>query len=103
MKVPPTWKWSLLGDEADINQMALTESSDAGREFFYIDLGCVSGGRISLPPYRVKFKDAPSRARRLFGQGDVLMATVRPLLGGFGYVDFAAQDCVCSTGFAVIH
>jgi len=32
----------------------------------------------------------------------VLLATVRPNLRGFGYIDFDAVDLICSTGFSVL-
>ena len=50
----------------------------------------------------VRGSDAPSRARRAFQKGDILLSTVRPNLKAFAYVDFEADQCVASTGFAVL-
>jgi type I restriction enzyme S subunit len=103
MKVPSGWKWSSLDHVVEINRASLAENCSEEQEFFYIDLGSVDSGQVAFPGERIKLRDAPSRARRLFERGDVLMATVRPLLGGFAYVDFRPDDYVCSTGFAVLH
>ena len=96
------WKTSRLGYLVSINPETLPESTDRGREFRYIDLSSVESGALSLPPTTTRFCDAPSRARRLLKTGDILLATVRPGLHGYAYVDFDAGDCVCSTGFAVL-
>lgn len=102
MSAPDGWKWASLGDVAEINRAALPETCDPDKSFFYLDLGSIEQGRIVSPDSRIKFCEAPSRARRLFERGDVLMATVRPQLGGHVYVEFTADDHVCSTGFAVL-
>lgn len=96
------WKEVRLGDVADVNRESLSSKTPEERRFFYIDLSSVSNGRITCPQSTIRFGSSPSRARRLFRQHDVLMATVRPNLLGHGYVDFDASDMVCSTGFAVI-
>jgi type I restriction enzyme S subunit len=103
MKVPSGWRWALLADAVEINRASLAENCSEERDFFYIDLGSVDNGQVAFPCQRIKFRDAPSRARRIFERGDILMATVRPLLGSFAHVDFRPDDCVCSTGFAVLH
>src|SRR5690606_12013993 len=54
------------------------------------------------PDKKIRLSDAPSRAKRLFEKNNILMSTVRPNLQGFTFVDFDTDDCVCSTGFAVV-
>ena len=103
MSAPKGWKWASLGDVVEINRAALPETCDPEKVFYYLDLGTIEQGRISFPDSRIKFREAPSRARRIFERGDVLMATVRPQLGGHGYVGFSVDDHICSTGFAVFH
>ncbi|HOX01790.1 MAG TPA: restriction endonuclease subunit S [Candidatus Paceibacterota bacterium] len=103
MSAPKGWSWAVLGDLVEVNRETLSEACDPKREFYYLDLGCIEEGRISLPTSRITFREAPLRARRLFETGDVLMAAVRPQLGGHGYVGFHAKAYVCSTGFAVLH
>lgn len=103
MSAPKGWKWGSLGDVVEVNRAALPENCDPEKVFYYLDLGSIDLGRVSFPESRIKFREAPSRARRIFERGDVLMATVRPQLGGHGYVAFEVLDHICSTGFAVLH
>jgi len=96
------WKSVRLGDVASVNDKALGQNTEDNYDFYYIDLSCIKEGTITLPSNKIKFKNAPSRARRIFKRNDVLMATVRPNLLGHCYVDFDSEDKICSTGFAVV-
>ena len=68
----------------------------------YIDISAVSNGMIDIPEDTVRFSEAPSRARRIVRQHDVLMSTVRPYLQSFAMVTCDAPNLVASTGFAVL-
>lgn len=97
------WQWKKLSSIAYINRKSLSESTLPDFEFKYIDLSSVKQGTIKLSRRNIRFSDAPSRARRLANNGDVLMATVRPNLQGFAYIEnLPNDDFVFSTGFAVI-
>jgi type I restriction enzyme S subunit len=96
--------WSIvhMSDVAMINQETLSETTPVDREFVYVDLGAVDHGHIEWSPGRVRFDESPSRARRIVAAGDILMATVRPMLLGFARLAELDEDVVASTGFAVI-
>ena len=87
---------------ATINDEALSESTDADFELTYIDIGNVdSQGRVSgIATYR--FEDAPSRARRIVRDGDVIISTVRTYLQAIAPVEDPPENLVVSTGFAVV-
>ena len=87
---------------ASINDDALGEDTDADFEISYIDIGNVdSSGHISeLASYR--FEDAPSRARRLVQDGDVVISTVRTYLQAITQIHEPPDNLVVSTGFAVV-
>jgi type I restriction enzyme, S subunit len=87
---------------ASINDDALTEETDDDLEIRYIDIGNVnSSGEIQeIATY--KFKAAPSRARRLVKDGDVIISTVRTYLKAIAPITNAKDNLVVSTGFAVI-
>lgn len=91
-----------LGDVCSINDQSTDPS---GREtFVYIDISSVNG-RTGEIDYTNKLNgtDAPSRAKRLFRQGDILLSTVRPNLRNCAYVDREdTANCIASTGFAII-
>lgn len=50
----------------------------------------------------MRLTDAPSRAKRLVKEGDIIYSTVRPIQRHYGYVTSPAENLVVSTGFAVI-
>ena len=87
---------------ATINDEALSESTDADFELAYIDIGNVdSQGRIhDIVNYR--FEDAPSRARRIVRDGDVIISTVRTYLQAIAPVENPPDNLIVSTGFAVV-
>lgn len=94
-----------LGEIADINKCSVDPISKFGdEEFIYLDITSVENGtgEVNYSNF-IKGKDAPSRARRKISNKDILLSTVRPNLKAFGYVSYNdIDDCVASTGFAVI-
>ncbi|GIX39126.1 MAG: hypothetical protein KatS3mg128_0175 [Silanimonas sp.] len=87
---------------ATINDEALSESTDADFELAYIDIGNVdSQGRVhDIVNYR--FEDAPSRARRIVRNGDVIISTVRTYLQAIAPIENPPDNLIVSTGFAVV-
>lgn len=100
--IPADWEIVHFDDVATINQRTLPETTDPEHSFHYVDLSAVKDGSIRRPSSRIRFADAPSRARRLAAQGDIVMATVRPNLRGFALPTFDTSGFVFSTGFAII-
>lgn len=87
-----------------INAESLGPATPPGFTFDYIDISSVSRGQISWHDVRrLKFKDAPSRARRRLRLGDVLLCTVRPALQAHAHITADnAIPRVGSTGFAAL-
>ncbi|MED4343695.1 restriction endonuclease subunit S [Heyndrickxia coagulans] len=100
--IPKDWCVKRLKDIAEINKESLKGNTDKEYKFYYYDLSSVNKGKLLKPTEKIQFKNAPSRARRVFKRNNILMSTVRPYLQGFAYIDFESDDCICSTGFAVI-
>ncbi len=100
--LPAGWQVVKLCEVANINRNSLAQNTSPDYQFYYVDLSCVDCGHITLPTTKISFKTAPSRARRIFQQEDILMSTVRPNLMGHTFIAFQATGMVCSTGFAVI-
>ena len=71
-------------------------------KFQYISLSDVSTGKISKTLEHHVFSSAPSRARRVVTEGDLLLATVRPNLKGFAKARKEHDGFIASTGFAVL-
>jgi len=87
---------------ATINDETLSESTDADFELAYIDIGNVdSQGRVhDIVDHR--FEDAPSRARRIVRDGDVIISTVRTYLQAIASLENPPANLIVSTGFAVV-
>ncbi|MGO3424220.1 MAG: restriction endonuclease subunit S [Pseudoalteromonas distincta] len=85
-----------------IDQKSLGKKTPEDFTFSYISLSDVSSGNISKTLEKHSFKSAPSRARRVLQNGDIILATVRPNLQGFAKITEEFSHCVASTGFAVL-
>lgn len=96
------WRRCRLGDLVDVNPESLRSETDEDYEFFYLDLSSVSEGRVEWPENTIRFGEAPSRARRIVRQHDILLSTVRPNLRGHARLDHEVSNVVASTGFAVL-
>lgn len=72
-------------------------------EFKYIDVSSVSRVALSITESTTLMgAEAPSRARRLVRNGDVIFATIRPTLKRIAQVTPDLDGSVCSTGFFVL-
>jgi type I restriction enzyme M protein len=72
-------------------------------DFIYIDIESVENGTGKISYSKLLSpKSAPSRARRIIRNGDVIVSTVRPNLKAFAYLENLPKNCLASTGFAVI-
>ncbi|SBS63560.1 restriction endonuclease subunit S [Vibrio atlanticus] len=96
------WNRYSLSDLVDIDRKSLGKKTHEDFEFKYISLSDVAGGVISKDLENVVFSNAPSRARRILQDGDILLSTVRPNLKGFAKVTRSYSECIASTGFSVL-
>ena len=87
---------------AEIDPEALRESTSPRYKFKYVDISCASNGKLTLPSDFIEFADAPSRARKIVRDGDVIVSTVRPNLKAFAFCRLADGPYIASTGFAVL-
>lgn len=100
--VPEHWLVKPLKRWARISGRVLLETTDEDFEFRYLDIGAVGTGFLMEPPERMRFADAPSRARRILKKGDTIISTVRTYLKAVYFVSEDADDLIASTGFAVL-
>ncbi|WP_455248018.1 restriction endonuclease subunit S [Rothia aeria] len=88
-----------LGELVAFNKSSIKTGQFA--EIDYIDIKSVGQGIVeSATHYR--FADAPSRARRMVHDGDVIYSTVRPERQAFSPIFMPAPNLIVSTGFAVM-
>lgn len=100
--VPKGWSVMQLGHAASADDDSLNENLNGLREFCYVDISAVDHIAGIMSSSRVAAADAPSRARRLAKEGDVLVSTVRTYLKAIAEVTREYAECVFSTGFAVL-
>ena len=115
-EVPAHWDVRPLKHWVAVNRSVLPDDTDADYVLDYLDIGSVATGYLVAPPERMRFRDAPSRARRIVRLGDTVVSTVRTYLKAVWHAeqvtglianrepDPAAHDgeLIASTGFAVL-
>jgi type I restriction enzyme S subunit len=101
-EVPEHWQEKPLKTITSINDEVLPESLSPDYEIEYVDIGSVSLANGIEKTEAMPFGDAPSRARRIPRDGDVLVSTVRTYLKAIAPVINPPLNLVASTGFAVV-
>lgn len=96
------FKYLNFSDVVGIDQQNLKNKTADDFSFKYISLTDVKFGVIEKSSEYISFKNAPSRARRILKEGDILLATVRPNLQGFARVKKEHSEMIASTGFSVL-
>lgn len=101
-EVPEHWEGKPLKYLCTYNDDTLSETTPKETEIQYIDIGSVSAVNGISKIETMIFKDAPSRARRIVRDGDVIVSTVRTYLEAIASIDNPPENLVVSTGFIVI-
>lgn len=91
---------AVLGDLVTVNGSKAKPYGDDS--ILYLDIASLGDGFISWPQDRVKWNEAPSRARRLAPPGATLWSTVRPNRRAHALLTRAPENLVVSTGIAVL-
>jgi len=89
-----------LKEVAKVNEISISSKSYPAN-IYYIDIASVDNGFITAAQ-EIKFSEAPTRARRIVKNKDILLSTVRPNLRHYAFVQNAKDNTIASTGFAVI-
>lgn len=102
--LPYGWKSDRLKDVALVNALSLPANTNPGYEFDYLEISNVDyyGVIDRRAIERLRFEDAPSRARRCVRSGNTLISSVRPNLQAVAFMADVHDVLVCSTGFNVV-
>lgn len=98
--IPESWKWVRLRVVVYSRGQVSPRS-----KFSYIDIGSIDNKNQRLNPEEniIDANQAPSRARKIVDQGDILYSTVRPYLHNMCIIDRPfAYAPIASTGFATM-
>jgi len=90
----------LVGDIAEINAESLKKNHSLS-SIKYLDTSSVTENRFDEAEILEATK-APSRAKRIVRDKDIIISTVRPNLKHFGFIEKPDDNLIVSTGFAVI-
>ncbi len=101
-KIPTHWRVRRLKYLATVNDEALPENTAPDTEITYVDIGNVDSVRGITGTQDLMFEDAPSRARRIVRQGDIIISTVRTYLKAIARIESTDTNLIVSTGFAVV-
>jgi type I restriction enzyme S subunit len=94
------WREYLLSDLIYTNKSTVTKGYKH-EKILYLDTGSIVSNKIeTLQEFNIK--DAPSRAKRLVENEDIVYSSVRPNQLHYGFIKNPPQNLVVSTGFVVI-
>lgn len=99
-QIPDGWSVVGLADLTDVNALSICRAEEP-EEILYVDIASVSPGSIDEAK-RMRFAEAPGRARRIVRHGDVIWSMVRPNRRSYGLVLDPEPNLIVSTGFAVL-
>lgn len=94
------WREFELGSAIRTNESSVGASYPF-EEILYLDTGSITKGKID-ELQKISISNAPSRAKRLVKDGDVVYSSVRPIQRHYGYISNPPINLVVSTGFVVI-
>ncbi len=98
--IPVDWKIKKINEVAKINELNVDKSFNY-KEIDYIDISSIKERRV-IEIKRILTDQAPTRAKRIVRDNDILISTVRPNLKHYAFVSKSTDRLVASTGFAVI-
>jgi type I restriction enzyme, S subunit len=103
-RLPTDWTCDRLKDVSAINADSMPADTDPDYEFEYLEISNVNYHGIVDPNAieRLRYEDAPSRARRRMAKNCTVISSVRPNLQAVAFVNNGRKDFVCSTGFNVV-
>jgi type I restriction enzyme, S subunit len=97
------WKKVQLGDMIEPVERWNPVRADQNKLITYIDLSAVDQVAKQVGnPLKLPCSEAPSRARQIVAEGDVLVSTVRPNLNGVALIPPELDGATASTGFSVL-
>jgi len=101
-EIPFHWEATAVKFVCTFNDEVLPETFDPEALIDYVEISDVDESRGLKSSELMPYKAAPSRARRIVRDGDVIISTVRTYLRAVAPITSPPENLVVSTGFAVI-
>jgi len=93
---------AFLSDVAKFSQLRKNPEKEPDKEFKYIDISNVNISTGEINVQVLKGHQAPSRARKVVKENEIIISTVRPNRNAVAIIPKELENEICSTGFAVI-
>lgn len=97
----PDWQYIPLSKIANINKRSLKSNTDPNYEFQYLDIASILEPKVINNLQKLKFAEAPSRARRIVTDNSIVLSLVRPYHKSFVLIE-CSNGIIASTGTAVV-
>ena len=102
-QLPKGWRWEKLKNETTNNISLFKKDIFVEGIFKYIDISSIDNVTKRIIGYQeIPVNDAPSRAKYILEENDIIVATVRPNLNAVAIIDQQYAGCVGSSGFCVV-
>ncbi len=98
--IPEGWEVKRLGEVVSVNSNSIKKNNEPS-EINYIDIASVNEGWVADVQH-LSYADAPSRAKRIVSDGDIVWSTVRPNRKSRFLAFGMGENTIASTGFAVL-
>jgi len=102
-KLPNGWQWMKVRKIMEDNVQVFSPENYGTEKFVYIDISSVDNvSKKIVKSNQIFVKDAPSRAKYILKENDIIISTVRPNLNAVALANRKHDGNVCSNGFCVI-
>lgn len=98
--IPEGWEVKRLDEVAKVNANSIKKTNEPS-EISYIDIASVNSGWVA-EIQSILYSEAPSRAKRIVTDGDIVWSTVRPNRKSRFLALGMGENTIASTGFAVL-
>ena len=99
-EIPEHWEVKKLKYISTVNDESLSENYSEDFEINYIDIGSVTTGSINKYE-NMMYSTAPSRAKRIVKNGDILVSTVRTYLKAIAPISLKEDNFVSMQAFSL--
>ena len=98
--IPKGWAIAKI---SDVSAKCAQRKPELSETFSYVDIGSINRElKVIESPQLIQGDGAPSRARKVLNQGDILVSLTRPNLNAVALVSKKYDQQIASTGFEVI-
>ena len=91
-----------LNEIAKFSKLRRNPENEPDKEFLYIDISNINIFTGDIDVQLLKGYEAPSRARKVVKENDLILSTVRPNRNAVAIIPKELDNQICSTGFSVI-